>query len=116
MRENQKQTILYGFRVTPEEAAIIEQKMAAAGIRNRSAFFRAMVLKGYLLKLDLPELREATRLMGHLSGNVNQIARRMNEKGNIYDTEIDDIVQGEKEIVETMGQILSRLNHIIEEF
>ena len=116
MRENQKQTILYGFRVTPEEAAIIKQKMAAAGVKNRSAFFRTMVLNGYLLRLDLPELRKAVRLIGRLSGNVNQIARRMNEKGNIYDSEIDDIVRGEKEIVETMGQILSRLNHIVKKF
>ncbi|MBR7174923.1 MAG: plasmid mobilization relaxosome protein MobC, partial [Clostridia bacterium] len=83
-------------------------------VKNSSAFFRAMVLNGYLLRLDLPELRKAARLMGRLSNNVNQIARRMNERGNIYDTEIDDIVQGEKEIVETMGQILDRLNHISE--
>ena len=83
MRENQKQTIHCGFRVTPDEAAIIEQKMAAAGVKNRSAFFRAMVLNGYLLRLDLPELRKAARLMGRLSNNVNQIARRMNERGNI---------------------------------
>ena len=56
------------------------------------------------------------RLIGRLSGNVNQIARRMNEKGNIYDSEMDDIVRGEKAIVETMGQILSRLNHITGKF
>lgn len=91
---------------------MIEQKMAAAGVKNRSAFFRTMVLNGYLLRLDLPELRKAVRLMGRLSGNVNQIARHMNEKGNIYETEIDEIIQGEKEIMEMMGQVIERLNHI----
>ena len=50
----------------------------------QSAFIRAMVLNGYVLKLDLPELHDAVRLMGSLSNNVNQIARRLNERGSIF--------------------------------
>ena len=115
MRENQKRTAHCSFDVTPEEAAVIEQKMAAAGVKNKSAFFRAMVLNGYLLRLDLPELRKAIGMVGRLSGNVNQIARRMNEKGTIYETEMEEIIQGEREIADMMGQILTRLNYINEE-
>lgn len=116
MREKQKRTVHCSFDVTPEEAIIIEQKMAAADIKNRSAFFRAMVLNGYLLKLDLPELRKAVRLMGRLSSNVNQIARRMNEKGTMYETEMDEIIHGEQEIAAMMGQILDRLSCIREKY
>ena len=60
MNEKQKRTIHCSFDATPEEAAIIQQKMKAAGIKNKSQFFRTMVLNGYLLRLDLPELKEAT--------------------------------------------------------
>lgn len=52
------------FAVTEEEARIIDEKMKQLEIRNMSAFLRAMVLNGYVLKLDLPQLREMIRLLG----------------------------------------------------
>lgn len=112
MNENQKRTIHYSFKATPEEDTIIQQKMKAVGIKNQSAFIRKMTLNGYLLKLDLPELREAVRLLGSLSNNVNQIARRMHEGGSIYETEVDNIVQNQNEMKAKMDQILLRLDHL----
>ena len=92
MSEMQNHTVHFSFDTTPEQAAIIQQKMKNAGVNNKSGFFRAMVLNGYLLRLDLPELREASRQMSILSNNVNQIAKRMNEHGSICETEIDRLV------------------------
>ena len=86
--------------------------MEVAGIKNQSAFIRVMTLNGYLLKLDLPELREAVRLLGSLSNNVNQIARRLHEGGSIYETEVDDIVQNQNELKGKMDQILLRLDYL----
>ena len=91
MNGNQKRTIHYSFKATPEEDEIIQKKMELAGIKNQSAFIRRIVLGGLILCLDLPELKNATRLMGNLSNNVNQIARRLHEGGSIYETEMDDI-------------------------
>ena len=34
--------------------------MEQAGIENMSAYIRKMVIDGYVVKLDLPELRELT--------------------------------------------------------
>ena len=59
------------FAKTKKQDALIRQKMKFAGIENQSAFLRAMVLKGYLLKLDLPEIRELLRLLKNLTNNVN---------------------------------------------
>ena len=112
MMEKQKRTINYSFKATPGEGAIIQQKMKAAGVKNQSAFIRMMTLNGYLLKLDLPEMREAVRLLGSLSNNVNQIARRLHEGGSIYETEMDDIVQNQNELKAQMDQILLRLDHL----
>ena len=83
--------------------------MKAAGIENQSAFLRAMVLKGYLLKLDIPEIRELLRLLKNLTNNVNQMAKRLNEQGNIYETEMDGIQQRMDELWDTMNQILTKL-------
>ena len=112
MMEKQKRTIHYSFKATPEEDKTIKQKMKTVGIKNQAAFIRRMTLNGYMLKLDLPELREAIRLMGSLSNNVNQIARRMHEGGSIYETEMDDIVQNQNELKAQMDQILLRLDHL----
>ena len=109
MSEMQNHTVHFSFDTTPEQAAIIHQKMKNAGVKNKSGFFRAMVLNGYLLRLDLPELREASRQMSILSNNVNQIAKRMNEHGSIYETEIDEILEKQEEITQLIRQIYERL-------
>ena len=62
-----------------------------------------------MLKLDLPEIREMIRLLKNLTNNVNQIARRLNEHGSIYETEIEDIQDRQKEIWETLNGILAKL-------
>ena len=66
----------------------------------------------YVLKLDLPELHDAVRLMGSLSNNVNQIARRLNEQGSIFETEIDDIANRQEELRTILSSILRRLDQI----
>ena len=89
--DQEKRLVQHNFKTTEAEDALIRQKMKAAGIENQSAFLRAMVLKGYLLKLDLPQIRELLRLMKNLTNNVNQMAKSLHEHGSIYETEIDDI-------------------------
>ena len=109
--EKAKRNIHYSFKISPEEDAAIRQKMEAFGIRNRSTYLRAMMLNGYLLKLDLQEMHEAARLMGKMSGNINQIARRLNEHGSIYETEMDEIFDAQRKLKELLSQILQRLGH-----
>ena len=112
MTEKQKHTVCYSFKATEEESAIIQKKMKLSNFKNQSSFIRAMIQKGYLIHLDLPELREATRLLGNLSNNVNQIARRLHEGGSIYETEIDEIVQKQKQLQDTLDRILTSLDHL----
>ena len=109
--EKAKRNIHYSFKVSSEEDAAIRQKMKAFGIRNRSTYLRTMMLNGYLLKLDLQEMHEAVRLMGKMSGNINQITRRLNEHGSIYETEMDEIVDEQRKLKALLSQILQRLGH-----
>lgn len=107
--EQEKRPIRYTFRLSEAEDAIIQKKMKAFGIRNMSTLFRAMVLNGYLLKLDLPEIRELLRLMKKLTNNVNQMAKRLNECGSVYETEMDDILRRLDDVWNVMNRILTRL-------
>jgi hypothetical protein len=53
--------------------------MSAAGIRNREAYIRKMILDGYIVRLDLSDVRKMVKLLSNATSNLNQIARRANE-------------------------------------
>ena len=70
--------------IKPEERKLIERRMKEAGIRNMSAYIRKMAIDGYVIRLDLSDLKEVSRLMGINSNNLNQYAKKANETGSIY--------------------------------
>lgn len=108
--EKQKRQTIMNFKVTDSEAAAILEKMKVLGIRNLSAYLRAMALNGRIIKLDLPEIREMIRLLSNMTNNLNQIAKRVNAYGNIYETEIDELHEKQQELWLMMRQLLSRLD------
>ena len=77
--------------VSPEEQDMIHQKMAEFGTANMGAFVRKMVIDGYIIKLDLPELREVSRHIGYLDNNINQMARKVNAGGTVYKEDVGEI-------------------------
>lgn len=109
MVEKEKRLIQHNFKTTEAEAEIIKKKMKSLGITNTSAFLRSMVLGGYILKLDLPQICEMIRLLSNMTNNLNQIAKRMNAHGQIYETEIDEIMQKQEELWKMMNRLLTIL-------
>ena len=109
---HRKRSVQLHFMVTEHERELIRQKMEQLGTNNLGAYLRKMAIDGYIVKLDLPELHDAVRLMGSLSNNVNQIARRLNERGSIFETEIDDIKDRQEELRTILSSILHRLDQI----
>ncbi len=95
--------------LTPDEMERIHHKMIESGIRNRSAYVRKMALDGYVVSLDMSDIRELTSLLRHCSNNLNQIAKRANATGNIYGADIADMKVKQDEIWETAKEILARL-------
>ena len=93
-----KRDIQLKVRVTPEERAMIEAKMAQLGTTNMGAYLRKMAIDGYVVKLDLPELRELVSLLRYSSNNLNQLARRVHETGRVYAADMDDILQNQERI------------------
>lgn len=98
------------FYVTPEERDQIESKMAQLGTNNMSAYLRKIAIDGYVVKLDLPELREMVSLLRRSSNNLNQLARRANETGRIYPEDLADIRQNQAQLWESAKEILRVLS------
>ena len=109
---NRKRPIQVKFFVDEKEQALIKKKMEHAGIENMSAYIRKMVIDGYVVKLDMPELRELTSKMKRISNSENQIAKQLNTTGNIYEADIEEIKRNQEEIYEGIKKILLSLSHL----
>ena len=97
------------IRVTPKERKLIEAKMKEVGIINMSGYIRKMAIDGYLIMLKLDDLGEISRLLGIISNNINQYARRANETGSIYLQDIQDIKASQEKVVDAFKALLIRL-------
>ena len=104
-----KREVQLNFRVSPKELALIEQKMAQLGTKNREAYLRKMALDGYVVRLELPELKELVSLMRYSSNNLNQLARRAHETGRIYDADLEDISRRQEALWDGVHQVLTQL-------
>ena len=104
-----KRDVQLNFRVSPEELALIEQKMAQLGTKNREAYLRKMALDSYVVRLDLPELKELVSLLRRSSNNLNQLTRRVHETGRIYDADLEDISQRQEALWDGVHRILTQL-------
>ncbi len=94
MRQREGRTTGLYFKVSPEEMALIEQKMEQAGTGNKRAYLRKMAVDGYIVCLDMGSMKELIKLLRSISNNVNQIARRCNETGNLYAEDVEDLRKG----------------------
>ena len=107
-----KREVQLNFRVSPEELALIEQKMAQLGTTNREAYLRKMAMDGYCIRLDLGDLKKVVSLMRYASNNLNQYARKANETGSVYLEDIQDLQKRFDLIWEELKGIHTRLASI----
>ena len=62
MTKKRRRFVHLHVMVTPEEQALIADRMAEAGISNMGAYMRKMALNGYVLHVDLSDIREIAAL------------------------------------------------------
>lgn len=106
---NRKRDIQVKFRVTPQERDMIEAKMAQIGTTNMAAYLRKMAIDGYVVKLEIPELKEMVSLLRYSSNNLNQLTKRAHESGRIYEADLEDIQQNQERIWTAAEKIVSSL-------
>ena len=107
-----KRNVQMHFRVSEEEEKLIREKMKQTGIRSIGVYFRKMALDGYCIQLDLSDVKEVIRLLRICSNNLNQYAKKANETGSIYQTDIENLKEILEEIWKEMKEILTQLSTI----
>ena len=71
-----------------------------------------LALDGYVIKLELPELKELVSLMRRSSSNLNQLTRKVHETGRVYDADLEDISQRQEQLWEGVKEILTQLSKV----
>ena len=106
---NLEREVQLKFRVTPEERTLIERKMAQLGTSNMAAYLRKMAIDGFVINLELPELREMVSLLRRSSNNLNQLTRRVHETGRFYDADLEELRQSYDGLWDAAQKILTSL-------
>lgn len=110
MSENRTRPIQLKVRVNQQEKEIIQQKMQQLGTTNMGAYLRKMAIDGFVLKLDMAEMKEMLFLMRRISSNINQIAKRANETGRVYDADLEEIQNQQEELWSSMREMLQKFS------
>ena len=54
---NLKRSVSVLFRLTEDERELLKKRMDEAGMNNQEAYLRKMALTGYIVRLDMSEVR-----------------------------------------------------------
>lgn len=101
------------LRVTAKELRQIHERMQETGISSLTAYMIRMAIHGYVLKMDLSDLKEMLRLMQISGNNLNQYAKKANETGSVYYEDIEELRTAQKEILQEMRKVLEKLTAIM---
>lgn len=104
---NRKRNIQMKFYVTEEEKRLIDEKMAQLPTRRYGAYLRKMAIDGYIIYTDTTDIKEMNAALSAIGRNINQIARRVNAGGNVYQADMEEIRERLDQIWQLQRRILS---------
>ena len=101
------------FRVSQQERDMIDRRMAQTGIQSLRAYMMKMAIDGRVIQIELESVREMVRLLSNATNNINQIAKRANETGNIYAADLEELRKRYDELWGQTRLILRKLADMI---
>lgn len=94
------------FYLSDDEQYILEQKFKLSGMKSKAAFLRTMILYGYVYDVDYSFLQKYNAQLGRISSNLNQITKRINTTGNVYEQDIKEAKELMNEVWRTQKSML----------
>ena len=80
------------FYLNDEELQSMEQKRQKLGIKNREMFVRKLTKDGYIINIDTSQTAKLVRLVSNATSNINQMAKRANETGSVYENDVLELL------------------------
>ena len=90
--------IIMRLAVTEYEKELIERKMAQLGTKNFGAYARKMLIDGYIIKVDYTQQKKLAAAVSRVASNINQICRRINSTGHLYEDDVVELKERQKDI------------------
>lgn len=104
-RERQHELKIY---LSTDEQYVLEQKFKISGMKSKSAFIRHLILYGYVYDVNYEHLREYNTLLSRIGSNLNQIAKRINQTGNLYEADVKEVKELMNQVWQLQKSMLSR--------
>jgi len=77
--------------VTGEENNMIRERMKMTGEDNLGRYMRKMALDGFIINVDHTDIKELTYEINKIGVNINQIAKKVNEKDYVSQKDMDEL-------------------------
>lgn len=106
--KNEQRNITMKFYVSPQEKELIRKRMELAGVINQSAFLRKQAIDGYIIRLETPELIDFVSISRRYCNLLNQITRRVNATGHLYESDLEEIRAMSKSIQNNTQNIFAK--------
>ena len=94
--------------LSEDEQYILEQKWKASNMKSKSSFIRHLILYGYVYDVNYDHLREYNTTLSRISNSLNQIAKRMNATGNVYEADGKEVKELMKQVWQSQKSMLSK--------
>lgn len=103
-----KEARLY-IRVTEQEKKHILSRMRKAGMVNMSEYARQMILKGQITVNEYGGLRELAAQIGKIGTNVNQVAKRANERRHVPQEDVEELMLCLKQVLSLLERTAKKI-------
>jgi hypothetical protein len=74
------------------------------------AYLLKQAVEGRVIHIELDSVNEMVRLLSNATSNINQISRRVNGTGNLYEHDVADLSTRYDELWTQTKEILRRLH------
>ena len=75
-------------RLNDEQMAVLNERVRETGFSSKSQYLRRLIDQGMVVRIDTRPVREYVYLIRNASNNINQIAKKINESGNVANTDV----------------------------
>ena len=89
------------------------EEHAASVMLKPGTFIKRMSLEGKIFFFDMREVSDVMKALRIIGANINQIAKKANETGNIYTADIEALRKEIEDIGHTLSVFLANLPKLV---
>lgn len=94
--------------LSDDEKYILDRKVELSRRKSISDYIRTLILYGFVYDVDYSYLRQYNEMLGKISGSLNQIAKRINSTGNVYEEDMKEVKEIMEEVWRTQKAMLRK--------